>query len=481
MRDHYLSFSGTVNRPISLAGITRSSSPQDLAKNLKFAATSKERIQDSVQFTGMNDQYQEVIDYLLRQLPMFQRQGPMAFKKDLTNILALSDALDNPHRQFPAIHIAGTNGKGSTAHMLSAILQAMGFRVGLYTSPHYRDFRERIKIDGQLISRNEVISFVERCRPLFEQIQPSFFEIGVAMAFRHFADQQVDIAVVETGLGGRLDSTNIITPLLSVITNISFDHEQFLGNTLPAIAGEKAGIIKPGIPVVIGERHLETEPVFRQKALERQSDIIFADQHYRAILQRGEVYQSTYHVTKDGQLLFRELVVNLTGAYQALNLQTVLQAVAWLPSPFSPEERELRRGLKQLKTLTNFIGRWQVLGEEPLVICDSAHNESGLRKMIFQLQSIPCRNLLIVLGMVRDKDLAKLLPLFPQSATYYFCKPKVPRGLDAAKLQEEAAGFGLKGQAYGSVGQALEKAREHAMRNDVIFVGGSTFVVAEVI
>ena len=430
---------------------------------------------------GMKDHYQEVIDYLFRQLPMFQRQGPMAFKKDLTNILALSEALGNPHRRFPSIHIAGTNGKGSTAHMLSAALQGMGYKVGLYTSPHYRDFRERIKINGEMIAKEEVIRFVEECRPLFTQIQPSFFEIGVAMAFRYFAVERVDIAVIETGLGGRLDSTNIITPLLSVITNISFDHEQFLGNTLEAIAGEKAGIIKPGVPVVIGEQHPETEPVFRRKAEEQQSDIIFADQHYHAILQKGEVRQSTYRVMKDGHLRFRELVVNLTGAYQSLNLQTVLQAVEWLPVPFRPQDEELQIGFKQLRKLTNFMGRWQVLGEEPLTICDSAHNESGLRKMIFQLQGIPCRNLLIVLGMVRDKDLGKLLPLFPVTATYFFCKPQVPRGLDEKMLQQEAAEYGLLGATYPSVAAALQAARNSAKRNDVIFVGGSTFVVAEVI
>ncbi len=429
----------------------------------------------------MKERYQQTIEYLFQQLPMFQRQGPMAFKKDLTNILALVEALDNPHQRFPSIHIAGTNGKGSTAHMISAILQSMGHKVGLYTSPHYRDFRERIKVDGQLIAEDAVVEFVDTHQMLFDRVRPSFFEIGVAMAFWHFAREKVDIAVIETGLGGRLDSTNVILPLLSVITNISFDHEQFLGNTLPAIAGEKAGIIKPNVPVVIGETDVETAEVFQRKATEQQSPISFADQHLRAVLKKGEVHFSTYQVLMREEVLYEDLRINLTGTYQHLNLQTVLHATANLPAPFRPDRREVANGLARVKALTNFIGRWQVLGEDPLIICDSAHNESGIRKVVFQLQSIPCRNLLIVMGAVKDKDLDKLLPLFPTGAKYYFARPAVPRGLDQYILLEQAGKFGLHGAAYGSVKEALEAAKKDARRNDAIFIGGSTFVVAEVL
>lgn len=429
----------------------------------------------------MKEKYEQTIAYLFEMLPMFQRIGPMAFKKDLTNILALSESIGNPHLSFPTIHIAGTNGKGSTAHMMSAVLQAKGLKVGLYTSPHYRDFRERIKINGQFISEEEVISFVENHKHLFEKIEPSFFEITVAMAFLYFKREKVDIAVIETGLGGRLDSTNIITPILSVITNISFDHEQFLGNTLPLIASEKAGIIKENIPVVIGEYHTETAPVFLEKAKEKNAPIVFADQHFKVELKKGEINSSTYAVFRDGNLILNNLETELTGEYQYLNIQTVLQSLECLPKQWIPSEQELRYGLANLKKLTTFFGRWQVIQEHPLVLCDSAHNHAGIEKVVSQLDRIPYRNLLFVLGMVKDKDISKILALLPKYARYFFTKPDVPRGLDEQLLQEKAAAFGLTGETYSTVAEALEAAKLQAGPNDLIFVGGSTFVVAEIV
>lgn len=430
---------------------------------------------------SINSRYRETLDFLYSQLPMFQRIGPAAFKKDLTNIMALCDALGHPERQFPSLHIAGTNGKGSTAHMLAAVQQAAGRRVGLYTSPHYRDFRERIKINGQYISRKEVVDFVERCRPLFDSIQPSFFEITVAMAFDHFARRKVDLAVVETGLGGRLDSTNIIRPVLSVITNISFDHMDLLGDTLPLIAGEKAGIIKAGIPVVIGEEQEETAPVFLKKAAEEGAPIIFAGQHYRAERQSETPGHTVYDVFRDGALLHRGLQLNAHGPYQYRNLQTVLQAAEWLPPPFELTEAQLRDGLYHLRAYTRLLGRWQVLGSRPTILCDSAHNEAGMELAMAAIQGLPWAKLHIVLGTVKDKDPVKLLRHLPANACYYFARPDIPRGHDAGLLRDKAAQLGLHGRAYASVRAALRAARRHACPEDLIYVGGSIFVVAEVV
>ncbi|MCO6476630.1 MAG: bifunctional folylpolyglutamate synthase/dihydrofolate synthase [Phaeodactylibacter sp.] len=428
-----------------------------------------------------NDRYQETLDFLYSQLPMFQRIGPAAFKKDLNNIRSLCAALGNPERRFPSLHIAGTNGKGSTAHMLAAVLQAAGWRVGLYTSPHYRDFRERIKINGRYITRRQAVEFVDRCRPLFSSIQPSFFEITVAMAFDHFARQKVDIAVIEVGLGGRLDSTNIITPELSVITNISFDHMDFLGDTLPLIAAEKAGIIKPGIPVVVGETQAESRPVFLEKAAAEGAPIIFADQHFRAEEQEAALAHTTYHIYKDGQLLYDNLQLNAHGPYQYKNLQSVLQALEWLPVRFRVSEAQLREGLFRLRERTRLLGRWQVLGEKPTILCDSAHNEAGMELAMKAIQEMPFDGLHIVLGTVKDKDPGKLLRHLPPRAYYYFARPDIPRGHDAELLREKAAALGLKGRAYSSVRNALRAARRHAGPESLIYVGGSIFVVAEVV
>ncbi|MBX2877986.1 MAG: bifunctional folylpolyglutamate synthase/dihydrofolate synthase [Saprospiraceae bacterium] len=427
--------------------------------------------------------YEETLTYLFYQLPMFQRIGPAAFKKDLGNILALSEDLGNPHQQFRSIHLAGTNGKGSSAHMLAAVLQAAGYKVGLYTSPHYRDFRERIKINGEFISESKVVEFVDRHEEVFKKIQPSFFEITVAMAFVHFAEEEVDVAVVETGLGGRLDSTNILQPELSIITNISFDHQQFLGDTLEKIAGEKAGIIKENTPVVIGETQAQTKVVFEEKAAKCSALIYFADQEIQAKPLRNTISSTCYEIHRRGKLWIEELEVDVRANYQSLNLQTVLQSLLVLQEAkiLTWEEAALRKGLKELRNLSRFIGRWQILDRAPLTIADSAHNEGGLKPSLEQLKAIPFAQLHIVFGTVRDKDLAKVLPLLPKSASYYFAKADVPRGMPAEQLKVAAQKEGLAGKAYASVASALAAAKEAAAAEDVIFIGGSIFVVAEVV
>ena len=414
---------------------------------------------------------------------MYQRVGKSAFKKDLSNILALMDQLGNPHQRFPSIHIAGTNGKGSTTHLLGAILQKHGLKVGLYTSPHYKDFRERIKINGTLIPEKTVTDFVNQHRITWKSIRPSFFEITVALAFDYFAREKVDIAIIETGLGGRLDSTNILNPLLSIITNISFDHQQYLGNTLELIAGEKAGIIKKNTPVIIGETHLQTKPVFEKNANEKNAPIVFADQNFEAKLIAEDFQLSIYDVSHQGKLLYEALEVNLFGNYQKYNLQTALQAIELLKVDFSISVDLIYIALKQLKELTNFIGRWQLLGQHPTIIADSAHNEEALRLLNQQLFHISndTTKLHIVLGMVNDKDSQKLLSAFPKDATYYFAKANIPRGLEAELLKKEALALDLKGESYSSVAEALDAAQKNAQKNDIIFIGGSVFVVAEVL
>ncbi|HMO37767.1 MAG TPA: folylpolyglutamate synthase/dihydrofolate synthase family protein [Saprospiraceae bacterium] len=425
--------------------------------------------------------YRQTLEYLFGHLPMFQRTGGVAYKKDLTNIRALCDFLGNPQDRFPTIHVAGTNGKGSTCYMLAAVLQAHGLRTGLYISPHYKDFRERVRIDGEYVSKKFVVEFTERMKPLIEEIEPSFFEIGVAMAFEYFAQSKVDVAVIEVGMGGRLDSTNIIKPLVSVITNISFDHMQFLGDTLPLIAGEKAGIIKPDVPVVIGETHPETQPVFDAKAAAAGVPIVYADQHFRADIEAQSLTHTTFQVWHDGQLFYPDLDVNVHADYQAKNLQTVLQTIEILRAHWPLDEQRIRAGLYDLKKRTRFIGRWQLLGESPIILADSGHNEDGLRQAMQQLSKIPHRQLRFVLGVVSDKDIGKMLAQLPQSAQYYFAKAAVPRGMNANILQEKAALAGLQGKAYSSVKSALNAAKRHAAPDDLIYVGGSTFVVAEVV
>ncbi len=425
--------------------------------------------------------FNSTLNYMYTQLPMFQRVGSQAFKKDLTNIKLLCEHLGNPFEEYPCIHIAGTNGKGSTAHLTSAILQAHGYKVGLYTSPHYRDFRERIKIDGKYISRKYVVEFVENNKAVFEKIKPSFFEITVALAFDFFAKEKVDIAVIETGLGGRLDSTNIITPILSVITNISFDHQQFLGNTLKKIAREKAGIIKKNIPVVIGETQEEIITVFEKKAKTKKAEITFADQIYQVIKKSENLTHTTFDILKNGRPLFSNQKINLHGAYQAKNIATALQAIDSLPENFSIKKAKVTSAFSDLKSLTNFKGRWQVLQKDPIVLCDSAHNEAGLSLAMSQLKSLKVKELHFVLGMVNDKSIEKMLNFFPKEANFYFCKPNIPRGLEVKILAKKATELGLRGRAYSSVKNALRAAKKKAGKKDLVYVGGSTFVVAEVI
>lgn len=426
--------------------------------------------------------YRETLDFLYAQLPMFHRIGPAAFKKDLTNTLALCEHLGNPHLKFRSVHVGGTNGKGSVSHMLAAVCQSAGLKTGLYISPHYKDFRERIKVNGRYISRRDVIAFVQNNREAIERIQPSFFELCVAMAFDHFARAQVDIAVIEVGLGGRLDSTNVITPLLSVITNISYDHMNMLGDTLPLIAYEKAGIIKPDVPVVIGETHPESAPVFLKKAAETGSEIVFADQHFEVEAAHASEFSTTYHVSKNRQTFLEDLEVEAAGPFQGRNLVTLLQTTELLHRALPEIDRNaLSSGLKNLRTLTRFIGRWQVIGRNPTILCDSAHNEAGIKTVFEHIARQSPPRLHIVTGFVNDKEVDKVLAYFPQSARYYFAKANIPRGLEATILQEKAAGWGLKGKAYTSVRNALRAAKRVARPDDLIVVTGSIFVVAEVL
>lgn len=435
--------------------------------------------------TAMN--YQQTLDYLFAQLPMFQRIGAAAFKKDLTNTLLLCQHLGNPHQKIKTIHIAGTNGKGSTAHAIAAILQTVGYKTGLYISPHYHDFRERIKINGQYIAQKDVIFFTQQNKTFFEAIKPSFFEMTVAMAFWYFEKQKVDIAVIETGLGGRLDSTNVINPLLSIITNISFDHTQFLGNTLPLIAAEKAGIIKPNTPVVIGETSSETEHVFIEKARQLNAPIYFADQQIKMQHFNTDWQQSTTDVlqinpdTKQPELLFKRLQTDLTGSYQALNLSTIIQSALLLPNIGLEKVNllNIQQALRTVKQQTRFQGRWQLIKQNPTIIADSAHNEAGIRLAIKQILQLPCQTLRIVIGTVADKDIGTILQLLPTNAQYYFCNANIPRALPAETLAQQANDLNLKGKPFGSVKNALQNAQNDADKNDIIFICGSIFVVAE--
>jgi len=416
---------------------------------------------------------------------MFQRIGAAAYKADLNNTIALLKLVRNPEKKFKSIHIAGTNGKGSVSHMLASILQCAGYRVGLYTSPHLKDFRERIKVNGKPISQQDVVQFVEQYKNGFEKIKPSFFEITVGMAFEYFEKQQVDIAVIETGLGGRLDSTNVIKPLLSVITNISFDHEALLGTTLEKIAIEKAGIIKLKTPVVVGEMQAESRFIFSKYAIQNKAELFFADQIYKVqnASIKGTVNPSQeMDITRTGKVFLEKLSIPLLGHYQQKNCCTVLQAVELLQQQsFVVTEKDIKLGMAKVIEQTNFQGRWQVLNRKPLVIADTAHNEAGIKEVMKQLKLTPHKKLHIVLGVVNDKDLSKILHLFPSKALYYFCKADLPRALDAKILQEKAKEYSLKGKVYSSVNEALKAAEKAATKEDLVFVGGSTFTVAEVL
>jgi dihydrofolate synthase/folylpolyglutamate synthase len=425
--------------------------------------------------------YQQTLDYLYNRLPMFHRIGKQAYKGDLNNTLALCAHLQHPENRFKSIHIAGTNGKGSTSHMLAAILQAAGYKTGLYTSPHLKSFTERIRINGQEISQQAVVSFVTAHKDFLEQLQPSFFEMTVGMAFDEFARNQVDIAVVEVGLGGRLDSTNVIMPQLSVITNISFDHQDILGDTLPKIAFEKAGIIKPGIPAIVSEYQPEVAEVFRGKAQKENAPLFFAEDSFTIKWKEYTTEGMKVDVWKDNSIYLADLVSQLNGEYQLKNLGGVLQAVELLKSQgYALDEQHIRRGISQVSNLTGLKGRWQIIGRNPTIICDTGHNEAGIQQVVNHINKLKFNELHIVLGMVGDKDLSHILPLLPKNAHYYFCQAQIPRALPATALQAKAVDIGLQGTIVPSVREAVNKARSLAAPGDLIFIGGSTFVVAEV-
>lgn len=426
--------------------------------------------------------YQETLEFLYAQLPMFQRVGAVAFKKDLGNTKALCKTLGNPEKRFKSIHIAGTNGKGSVSHMLAAILQSAGYKTGLYTSPHLRDFRERIRIDGHMIFEQEVVAFTDKMRPVIAEVSPSFFELTVAMAFDHFAQNEVDIAVIETGLGGRLDSTNVITPILSVITNIGWDHMDLLGDTLPLIAAEKAGIIKPDVPIVVGELQEEVAAVFEQHANERRSLLKFASKSWEARKSGESNGQQFFDVYKNGKPKFGDLATDQLGIYQARNLVTVLAAMEQLQAQgWDLEEDSLRKGIASVGKLTGFKGRWSILQQDPLVVADTAHNEPGIKLLLQQIDQTPHDKLHMVISMVKDKDIEKVLSLLPKNAIYYFSKAGIPRGMEAELLREKASQHGLQGVGYLSLKEAYNEALAKAGKKDLVLVGGSTFTVAELI
>jgi dihydrofolate synthase / folylpolyglutamate synthase len=425
--------------------------------------------------------YKETIDFLYSRLPMFSRIGASAIKKDLTNTLILCDRLGDPQSKFKTIHVAGTNGKGSTSHMLAAILHSAGYKTGLYTSPHLHDFRERIRINGEMIRESFVVDFTEKVKPLFDEIEPSFFEITVAMAFEYFTEEAVDIAIIETGLGGRLDSTNVILPELSIITNIGWDHMNILGDTLEKIALEKAGIIKKGIPVVIGETQAETKNIFTQTAESLDAPIVFADQK-----------RFVNEWTTDHNLLFVEIAdqhhqdhlkyeLDLTGVYQLKNLVTVLEAVRQLQiQGWAIKSDHVKYALRNVKRLTGLHGRWEIIHHRPLLVLDVGHNEDGMKQIINQISLTDYRHLHMIIGMVKDKDVDKVIAQLPQQAKYYFTNADIPRALDAAILQEKAVQLGLEGEQYSDVNSALQKALSIAGEEDMIVVCGSVFLVGEV-
>ena len=413
---------------------------------------------------------------------MYQRIGGAAYKVGLDNTIALLGLLGNPHLNFKSVHVAGTNGKGSTSHMLASIFQEAGYKTGLYTSPHLRDFRERIRINGEMISEEHVVDFIAKYKEAFETMGLSFFEMTVGMAFDYFASEKVDIAIVEVGMGGRLDSTNLITPELSVITNIGLDHVQFLGDTLEKIAGEKAGIIKNGIPVVIGETQPETHQVFEDKASACHSPIYFADQIFDCDkIHIESLTKQEYDIWKNSELYLEACEIPLMGNYQKKNLTTVMCAADLLRKKFDLSDDDLRDGIANVVRNTHLMGRWQVLDTDPLTIADTGHNVDGIREVVSQLAEATYAKLHFVIGMVNDKDIDHVLQLLPHNCEYYFCKANIPRGLDANILAEKAFELGLRGKVYDSVRDAYQSAVNAANFDDIVFVGGSNFIVAEVV
>jgi dihydrofolate synthase/folylpolyglutamate synthase len=426
--------------------------------------------------------YSQTIDFLYSKLPMFTRIGAAAIKKDLHNTLALCGALGNPQHKLKTVHVAGTNGKGSTSHMLAAIFQQAGYKTGLYTSPHLKDFRERIRINGKMVPKSFVTNFVKTQQKLVEEIEPSFFEVTVAMAFDYFAKEKVDIAIIEVGLGGRLDSTNIITPELSIITNISLDHTNILGNTLAEIAVEKAGIIKKNIPVVIGEYHPETADVFIKKAKAANALINFAEDSLHIHNSELKGIKLLVDIADQKQIRYANLGLDLTGTYQLKNILAVIKSIDLLrKNGFVIADEAIYSGLKQVKKLTGLQGRWQTLSKNPLVICDTGHNKAGISEVVRNIALIKYENLHVVIGMVKDKDIDGVLQELPKTATYYFCRPQLERGLPAKELQKLASRYKLKGTLFEMPKDALAFAKKAARKKDLIFVGGSTFVVSEIL
>lgn len=426
--------------------------------------------------------YQQTLDYLFSKLPMYQRVGVAAYKANLDNTIAICNALGNPEKKIKCVHVAGTNGKGSSSHMLAAVLQQAGYKTGLYTSPHLVDFRERIKINGKMIPKVEVVKFVEDYKDLFEKIEPSFFEWTVGLAFHYFSQNEIDVVIVEVGLGGRLDSTNVINPVCSLITNIGLDHVNLLGDTLPKIATEKAGIIKARSPIVISETQLEVISVFNEKAKELKSPIEFADKNYKVI--------STTHTNQfmSVELLHKktntkhQYDLDLQGSYQIKNLMGVLTTLEILTKKgFIIEEKDIVVALKQVQKITGLQGRWQIIQDKPLIIADTGHNEDGIKEVLQNLNRYTYKKLHFVLGVVNDKDLTSILKLLPKDALYYFCKASIPRALDEKELCVRAQKMGLEGKTFKTVTEALDKAKKQAKSNDLIFVGGSTFTVADIL
>tara|TARA_R110002050_G_scaffold85324_1_gene182103 strand:+ start:11554 stop:12768 length:1215 start_codon:yes stop_codon:yes gene_type:complete len=402
--------------------------------------------------------YKETLDWMFAQLPMYQNKGKVAFNSKLDGITLFASHLGNPHTNFKSIHVAGTNGKGSSSHLLASVLQEAGYKVGLYTSPHLKDFRERIRINGKKINKDWVVDFIENNSSFFKQHKLSFFEMTVGMAFSYFDKESVDIAIIEVGLGGRLDSTNIIYPEVSLITNIGLDHTDILGDTIPEIAREKAGIIKPNTPVVISEFNEETVPIFKEVANKMNSKILFAD---------SGNYNSDYEI-------------GLLGSYQKRNIKGVLGTLNLLKG-FEIREEDKVHGFKNVVKNTGLMGRWQKIGDQPTIICDTAHNKDGLSYVLEQLKNQEFDTLHIVIGVVKDKNIADILPLFPKNAIYYFCKPKIFRGLDENILARQFYDLNFKGVVYKSVNKAFKTAKKQAKKSDLIYVGGSNFVVAEVL
>ncbi len=415
-------------------------------------------------------------------LPMFSKIGGQAIKSGFTNIIALCKVLGEPHQKGEFVHVAGTNGKGSVSHMLASVLQSAGYKTGLYTSPHLKDFRERIRINGEMITEQEVVDFVEQIQPEIERTEPSFFELTVAMAFDHFAKHNIDIAVIETGLGGRLDSTNIIQPLLSVITNIGYDHVQILGNTLEEIAAEKAGIIKQGIPVVIGERAAVTEPVFRSKATAENAPVFYAEERFQVTDWKQSEYELIVSVAENNKTDHRNYHLDLTGQYQTKNLLTVLESCYQLKiKGIDLPDAAIEQGLGQVKRQTGLHGRWETIHQHPRIVLDVAHNESGMQELLNQLEITTYHRLHIVLGMVKDKDVDTVIAMLPINATYYFTNAHIPRALPAGTLREKAAARGLNGHVFNDVNEALTEAQAHAHPDDLLLVCGSVFLVGEVV